>query len=538
MIRRSLVGGLAGLLAAGLAVAPLTLSAEAAPAIPSAPSVPSAPSAVAAVPTPPPLSWGRCDDKGLRQAGAECALLTVPLDYANPSAGTVQVAVSRVLATRKPYRGAVFTNPGGPGGAGLTLSVLGSYVPDKVGLTYDWYGVDPRGVGDSVPALSCDPSFDGWDREPYVPKTQSILDYWLTRSRAYSAACANAPAKALLPHVKTTDTVQDFESLRLAIGQAQVTWYGFSYGTYLGQVYSTLYPGSLKAMILDGVVDAAAWPVDTGTAQTIAFNKNYKPFFRWVAKYHEVYQLGRTTKQVARAYKRTLTALTRKPVFKKRIGPAEFDDAITQAAYYNLTWIDVASAWSKAVNKGNGKPLADLYGYDPKDPQADNGHAAFLATLCSEVAYPRDDAQIVASSWQLYEKAPYSTWSSTWFSQPCSSWPLAGPAAVTVTGAYTGPVLLTAESKDAATPVAGAYKTRALFANSALIVPKGTSHSVSLSGTACVDDAIATLLKKGTLPKRKAGDRADVRCRGLRPPNPLADEAGRLAALRPLPALP
>jgi len=99
-------------------------------------------------------------------------------------------------------------------------------------------------------------------------------------------------------------------------------------------------------------------------------------------------------------------------------------------------------------------------------------------------------------------------------------------------------VLLTAESKDAATPVAGAYKTRALFPNSALIVPKGTSHAVSLYGTACVDDAIATLLKKGTLPKRRSGDRADVTCRGLRPPDPLAGEAGRVAAPRPLPALP
>ncbi|MXG90418.1 alpha/beta fold hydrolase [Nocardioides flavescens] len=535
MTRRSLVGALTGLLAAGLALAPLSLTAEAAPAAPVA--APAA-VAVAAVPTPPPLSWGRCDDKGLRRAGAECSLLTVPLDYANPSAGTIQIAVSRIEASRKPYRGAVFTNPGGPGGSGITLSVLGQYVPDKVGLTYDWYGIDPRGVGGSKPALSCIPSFDGYDREPYVPKTQSILDYWLTRSRAYSAACAASSAKALLPHMKTTDLVNDFESLRVAIAQAQITWYGFSYGTYLGQVYSTLYPGSLKAMVLDGVVDPTTWGYEGGFAQTIAFNKNYKPFFRWVARYDKVFGLGRSVKQVARTYKKTLKALTRKPLFKKRVGPSEFDDALTQAAYYNLTWIDVAGAWSKAVLKRNGRPLSELQGYEPNNPQADNGHAAFLATFCTDAPYPRDDARVIADSRALFQKAPYSTWSSTWFSQPCTSWPVPSQTATTVTGAFTGPVLLTNESRDAATPVAGAYVVRSLFPTASLVVAKGTSHAVSLFGTACIDNAVAALLKKGTLPKRKSGDRADVKCQGLRPPNPLADEAGRVAALRPLPALP
>ena len=155
---------------------------------------------------------------GPQAAKAQCGYLVVPLDYANPTGPTIKLAVSRILHTKGPYRGAAFANPGGPGGSALQYSRLGGAVPHGVGKTYDWYGMDPRGVGASIPALSCDPRFSNSRHRPYQPTTPAILSYWLAKTEAYAAACGTSAAKDLLPHLKTTDNVADFESLRTAIG--------------------------------------------------------------------------------------------------------------------------------------------------------------------------------------------------------------------------------------------------------------------------------------------------------------------------------
>ena len=249
MSRKTLATTIGALVvAAGLAVVPSTAPAQAG-------SAAGAAGATAAAFQAAPVAWRRCRDHDLRQAKAQCGYLVVPLDHANPAGPTIQLAVSRILHTKGPYRGAAFVNPGGPGGSALQYSRLGGSIPHGVGKTYDWYGMDPRGVGASIPALSCDPKYSNTQHRPYQPTTTAILGYWLAKTEAYAAACGTSAAKDLLPHLRTTDNVADFESLRTSIGQSQVTYYGFSYGTYIGQVWATLHPASLKAMVLDGVVD-------------------------------------------------------------------------------------------------------------------------------------------------------------------------------------------------------------------------------------------------------------------------------------------
>ena len=114
------------------------------------------------------ITWGDCTDDTLIAFGAQCGMLSVPLDYARPSGPKIQLAVSRVLHTSSEadYQGIMLVNPGGPGGSGLIYSVLGAFVPGDAGSTYDWIGFDPRGVGASTPALSCDPNYFAGPRPP------------------------------------------------------------------------------------------------------------------------------------------------------------------------------------------------------------------------------------------------------------------------------------------------------------------------------------------------------------------------------------
>ena len=119
-------------------------------------------------------------------------MLSVPLDYSKPNGTHIKLAISRVKHSvpASKFQGIMLVNPGGPGGSGLSLSTLGSDVPDNVGDDYDWIGFDPRGVGSSVPAISCDNGYFNFDRPNYDPQTPADLRDWLDRSSGYAAHCA------------------------------------------------------------------------------------------------------------------------------------------------------------------------------------------------------------------------------------------------------------------------------------------------------------------------------------------------------------
>jgi pimeloyl-ACP methyl ester carboxylesterase len=228
---------------------------------------------------PPPIQWGTCSDPTLVDFGAECGFLVVPLDYAHPRGQKIRLAVSRMLHTtpESQYQGVMLVNPGGPGGSGLIYSIFRDFIPKDAGQSYDWIGFDPRGVGDSQPSLACDGTVTDGPRPPYEPTTKDILNQWVSRSKAYAKACTHADGEELFNHVKTTDSVADMESLRIALGQSKLNFYGFSYGTYLASVYMTLHPDRVRRFVLDSTVDPRGVWYRDNQSQDIAFQTTSRP---------------------------------------------------------------------------------------------------------------------------------------------------------------------------------------------------------------------------------------------------------------------
>jgi pimeloyl-ACP methyl ester carboxylesterase len=522
-----------GLIAGGAAYASAAQAAPTTTAKAEAAAVVAAPAAVetGATPTftPKAIKWGKCGIPGFDELGAQCGYLTVPLDYKKPTGTKIKLAVSRIKHTvpAAKYQGVMLTNPGGPGGSGLTLSVLGQYVPGGVGGAYDWIGFDPRGVGSSIPALTCNGNYFKAPRPQYVPTTQKLETTWLNRSKAYAKACDKAGGK-LLDHVKTVDTINDMESIRKALGKSKINFYGFSYGSYLGQVYSTLHPTRVRRMVLDGIVDPRGVWYKANLDQDVAFNKSIKVFFAWVAKNDATYKLGTTEAVVEKKYYAALNKLAKKPAGGK-LGAAEWNDVFTSAGYYVFGWEDVATEFAAYVNKGDYKPaLNDYLASNPTGKGADNGFAMYLATQCTDVKWPTY-YKWRADNWQIHANAPFLTWSNVWFNAPCLTWGAKPGTPVTVNGTKAPKMLLINETLDAATPYSGAIEVRKRFPKSVLIEGVGgTTHAGSLNGVSCTDDLIAAYLLDGSLPTRVAGNTSDVQCDPVPAPDPTAAPSSTL----------
>ena len=447
------------------------------------------------------ITWGECTNPTLVAFGAECGMLSVPLDYARPSGAKIQLAVSRVVHTSpdEDYQGIMLVNPGGPGGSGLIYSVLGAFVPGDVGSTYDWIGFDPRGVGDSVPALSCDPNYTAGPRPPYDPATLRIEFAWLVKSAKYAIDCARNGG-FLLGHLKTTDTVADMDAIRQSLGADKMNFYGFSYGTYLGQVYATLHPDLVRRMVLDSNVDPRTVWYQANLDQDPAFEITINKFFDWVALHDDAYHLGTTGADVSAKYYAALNSLAANP--QGQLGASEWADAFLGAGYVQFLWPDTAAAFTAFVNNGDPGPATDLYlGQDT--PGDDNGYAMYLATECTDARWPRNWLTWHVDNTRVARNAPFLTWANAWFNAPCAFWFAPSGQPVNVDGSAVPGILLLDETLDAATPFPGSLEVRQRFPNSSLIATVGgTNHANSLfGGVACVDDAVAAYLTDGTLPR-------------------------------------
>jgi pimeloyl-ACP methyl ester carboxylesterase len=487
---------------------------------------PSAPTVAAYTPT---LSWHGCGTD-------QCADFVVPLDYANPDGQKITLAVRRRAATAGPYQGVMLVNPGGPGGSGTGMVAYADYVPNGVGHRYDWIGWDPRGVGQSTPALRCNTSYFGVNRPNYVPRTVRLMRFWKTKTSRYAAKCGASAAKRLLPHMTTRDNAQDMDNLRKALAKDTISFYGFSYGSYLGQTYATMFPDRVGRFVFDGVVNPTDYWYGANLRQEVGFDRNLKVFFRWIAKHPRAFHLGRDWRAIKRGYYAELRKLDRHPANHRKLGPDELTDAIINATYYVYNWNFIASSYSRLVRRGQGRQMFSIY--KSLNMGDDNGYAVYLGVQCTDAPAPAWRVQ-VKDARRIHKRHPFLAWDNTWFNAPCRRWPAASRSRLAINGGPAatdgGKFLLVNETLDAATPFSGALKVRSLFPSSALIAGvDGTTHAGSLSGVSCVDNRIATFLAGGTLPARLSGSRADVNCPKVPPPT--ASGGARVVGSGGLPA--
>ncbi|MFE2880659.1 alpha/beta fold hydrolase [Streptomyces roseus] len=443
-----------------------------------------------------------------------CATLRVPLDYARPDGPQIPLTVSRVAATRRggaARQGALVYNPGGPGASGMFFPLV-SDLPEwqRIGAAYDLVGYAPRGVGRSAP-LSCeDPAVraKGPTQVPAEPSTP-YKRRRVALARAYAGGCAQR-AGAALAHYTTLDNVRDLHVLRAALGEEKLTFFGASYGTYLGAVYATLHPGHVRRMVLDSAVDPdprRIWYVNN-LDQATGFERRWYDFRAWAARHHATYRLGATPQAVQASYERVRAAVARTPA-GGAVGTGELQAAFLQAAYYDDVWPERAAALS-AFLAGDAGPLAEQARPEPESAAArENARAVYTAVLCNDAAWPASWETWDRDNTELARRAPFETWANAFLNLPCAYWPVHERQRPVAVGAQPAPAgaravalprtLIVAAERDGATPYPGALELqRRLGDRAALVTEKGAgAHGVVGGRNDCVDRHVERYLLTG-----------------------------------------
>jgi len=377
-------------------------------------------------------------------------------------------------------------------------------ISPQVAATYDIVGFDPRGVGASSPALSCEPNFFAGVRPDYVPANGAAEQVLIDRAKSYAAACQQRYGW-FLPYETTVNSARDMDQIRQAFGVQQVTYYGFSYGTYLGQVFGTLFPGHVRRMVLDSTVDpTGAWYQDN-ISQDYAFQGRMDAFFAWIAKYDETYHLGTTASQVQAAYNQIRAKLAKTPINGPDgpvVGPDELTDTILYGGYLNAVWPSFAQALADYRNSGSGTGLVTEFQQWGVQPEPE--FAVYNAVECADVNWPRNWSKWQSDNEQAYQTAPFETWDNVWFNAACAFWPVTGPAKpFQVNGAQLPPVLMLQGTLDAATPYQGAQNAHKLLPTARMVVVQGGgNHGQSLEEPPdkCVQNYLNNYLSTGVVP--------------------------------------
>ncbi|WP_405690707.1 alpha/beta hydrolase [Streptomyces sp. NBC_01185] len=454
--------------------------------------------------TPDTVRWGPCSEKKAPSPGKaassrlECSTLEVPLDYRNPDGRQIDVAISR-LASEKPSqrRGVLLTNPGGPGisGLGYPVALAASGLPQDVLDSYDVIGFDPRGTGRSTP-VTCDLTQAQRNRGNLPPYAHTAAD--VTReagnARTVAGQCATSRTAWMLPHTTTANTARDMDRIRAALGEPKLSYLGGSYGSYLGAVYTTMFPKHGDRIVLDSNLGPGGYDL-TATRLLARGMEERFPDFAAFAAAHPEYGLGTTPEQVTVKFFELAKQLEAKPV--QGMDATLFRGLTFDRLYSDASMPLVAAMW-QALDKDHPLP--------PDTPPAmdgmENSMAARWYVICGDARWPgtvREYQRNVAVDRVRY---PMLGGSAAGIG-PCAFWPdkrVEPPVRIGDRGPSN--VLMVQNERDPGTPLAGAQELRRAFGKRATMVTADQGgHGVYPFGpNTCANDAVTTFLTTGQRP--------------------------------------
>jgi pimeloyl-ACP methyl ester carboxylesterase len=467
-----------------------------------------------------PVRWAQCSGK---LSELECATLVAPLDYAKPAGDRINLTISRKKAGAPDRRrGVLFTNPGGPGGSGLGLPQF--LAKSELAQVYDVIGIDPRGVGGST-ALNCRaaPAIAAPDSRP----ADAEFGKWAAEAREAEEACQRSSG-GIRRFVSTANTARDMDVVRAVLAEQKINYLGYSYGTYLGAVYGTLFPNRLDRSVLDSAVHPEWIWHEQFRQQAVAYRRGVEAWATWVGERNEKFGLGKSQGEVLAEVEKVAAKLHAAPIGEHN--RSSFDGAVGVGARYRPLWSDLASI---VIKLRSGEKPENAAGAKAGQVLAKTGlqelRSGVFDTVTCESDWPTDLHVYYEDMRTFRERYPFGFGIVRAAPMTCtfrSFDPPEDPVRI-VRNDYPVGVVVQSEGDTQTQYASGPAMAARLGHNLITVVDEG-KHGIYNGGNKCVDEKVNRYLIDGALPGSSSECTGDPR-----PDVPKDGEGGTPPALSP-----
>jgi len=455
--------------------------------------------------SPQPIEWKPCTS-GSTTPNISCGFIEVPFDYGDPDLGSFVLFVKRRVAADTTLRvGSLLVNPGGPGFGGSSLADDAEYYFSSTLLQhFDIIAWDPRGTGESSPAVDCVDQYDqyfGLDSPPDTPEEKQAL---IDAGVAFDKQCEDSSG-SILPYISTRSSASDMNSIREALGEDKITYFGFSYGSELGATWATLFPNTVRAAVLDGAVDPNSTALEEGISQATGFEQQLNAFLANCANTPSCEFYNGGSPDVA--LDNLLLQIDEVPLVvsadRTPVTQGVMFTAIAQAMYSDSLWPQLDNALALA-QMGDGSGLLALYdNYFQRKPDGTYGNEleAFVAISCLDDPGATSIEEIDANVKRFTDAAP-RLGANFAYGYVCTNWPVAQVPKVRVTGRGAGPILVVGTTGDPATPLEATRKMAKALEQGIFIIVEAQQHT-GYGTNACIVKVVDEYLIDLTVPKNE-----------------------------------
>ncbi|WP_051063296.1 alpha/beta fold hydrolase [Ilumatobacter nonamiensis] len=435
------------------------------------------------------------DDLG---GGVDGGWLTVPVDYDDPQGDTLKLWVTRHRASSEDDRiGVLFTNNGGPGMPASSMPLNArAYFHDPLVDAFDIVAWDPRGTGVSGGSADCigDDEYDRYFAEADLsPETDAERDALVELAQDYADSCVDAVGD-LLPHIGTNNTARDMDAIRQALGEEQVSYLGFSYGSELGAVWATLFPHTVRAAVLDGAAHPDAESLEPAKRQQAGFERSFNTFLEECSATPSC--AFHNDGDAEGAYDRLLEELDENPVpgadDRPLVNQSVLTGAVIQAMYSDRRWPALERSLADAQN-GDGAGLLALFdGYYRRDPQ-DGSYGNLIESLYAITCADEPDRLTVEEAdrraAELIGNAP-RVFPETTGSYTCDFFPPSADPRAEITGEGAGPILVIGTTGDPTTPIDSSVAMADALEEGVFVEVEANQHLAYGQTDDCIDDIV------------------------------------------------
>ncbi|KJZ75769.1 hypothetical protein HIM_04926 [Hirsutella minnesotensis 3608] len=463
------------------------------------------------------IAWRACGLVAEREV--ECSDIEVPMDQfdaKNSGGKTFNLPLIRMRGRNATQN--LLLNPGGPGESGMGFIYTdGRYLHDVVGDGFHLLSFDPRGVNKSRPAAKCYPN-QATRRNKFRmsdPDAYSRSEERFAWTQNYVQGCVDMMGEHG-KYINTPQVAADMNSILNAVGQSSLLFWGFSYGTLLGQTYAAMFPERSSRVIIDGVSDYFDWyesPILKG--DFVDTMNVLDGFFEECIRAGDACALAsraRSKEELKRLVMDSLRRLKTRPI-PVYVNPTT-QGVLNYAAMLNggiYSHLFTPNSWSMLARhlahflEGNATEAWLRYGRDEASDTIDEANDIIdLNDGASGAAFwPKDRRGLVEFLRPWYESSPFFFQMNREYYAK-QQWPIPRTHKfVPPKKVHTAhPMLIVQTTFDPVCPMVSAQVARDVFVDSRLVEIKGYGHCSMALPSLCLAKHVRAYLENGTLPNR------------------------------------